>query len=120
MACRRVNAGQAEAKSFEGLKGSYDVIKCDLADLQSVREFADAFLKKYDRIDGLMCNAGMVSMGSEPQYTKDGFEATLEVSYIGHFLHTELLLEKLKESAPSRWGIVSSVVHANSPKSTSG
>jgi NAD(P)-dependent dehydrogenase (short-subunit alcohol dehydrogenase family) len=41
---------------------------------------------------------------------------TMAVSYFGHFLLTELLLDTLKKSAPSRMAIVSSVVHAGSPK----
>jgi NAD(P)-dependent dehydrogenase (short-subunit alcohol dehydrogenase family) len=116
MAVRRVEAGEEEAKSFKGLKGSYEVMRCDLADLQSVRDFADAFLKKYDRLDGLACNAGMVNMKGKPVFTKDGFEITWAASYFGHFLLTELLLDILKKSAPSRWLILSSVVHAGSPK----
>jgi light-dependent protochlorophyllide reductase len=116
MACRRVEAGEEEAKSFAGLKGSYEVIKCDLADLQSVRDFVDAFFKKHDRLDGLMCNAGMVNMDSKPIFTKDGFEISWAASFFGHFLLTELLLDVLKKSAPSRMGILSSVVHAGSPK----
>jgi retinol dehydrogenase-13 len=87
-------------------------MKLDLADLQSVRDFAAEFLKRYDRLDGLACNAGMVNMGREPEYTKDGFEITMAASYFGHFLLTELLLDVLKKSAPSRMLIVSSVVHA--------
>lgn len=116
MACRRVEAGEEEAKSFQGLKGSYEVIKCDLADLQSVRDFVKIFLGKHDQLDGLMCNAGMVNMKNKPSYTKDGFEVTIAVSYFGHFLLTELLLDTLKKSAPSRIGLLSSVVHAGSPK----
>lgn len=116
MACRRPNAAEEVAKSFYGLSGSYEIIKCDLADLQSVRDFVDAFLKKYDRLDGLMCNAGMVSMDNSPVYTKDDLEMTMAVSYFGHFLMTELLLDTLKKSAPSRIGLLSSVVHAGSPK----
>jgi len=116
MACRRVDAAEQEAQSFEGLKGSYEVIKCDLADLQSVRDFVQTFKAKHDRLDGLMCNAGMVNMGKTANYTKDGFETTIAVSYFGHFLLTELLLDTLKQSAPARFGILSSVVHANSPK----
>ena len=116
MACRRVSAGEEAAQTFKGLNGSVDVIRCDLADLQSVRDFVAAFLKKYERLDGLMCNAGLVSMANEPQYTKDGFELTMAVSYLGHFLMTELLLDTLKNNAPSRMAIVSSVVHAGSPK----
>ncbi|MEO0836541.1 MAG: SDR family NAD(P)-dependent oxidoreductase [Cyanobacteria bacterium J06642_3] len=116
MACRRVAVGEEAGQSFQGLKGSFDVIECDLADLQSVRDFVATFLDKYERLDGLMCNAGFVSLENKPQYTKDGFELTLAVSYLGHFLMTELLLDTLKKSAPSRIGIVSSVGHAGSPK----
>lgn len=100
------------AKSFSELKGSYEVMKLDLADLQSVRDFAANFLEKYDRLDGLACNAGMVNPRREPEYTKDGFEITMAASYFGHFLLTELLLDILKRSAPSRMLIVSSVMHA--------
>ena len=116
MACRRVQAGEEAAQSFTGLKGSYDVIHCDLADLQTVRNFVENFLARYDRLDGLMCNAGMVNMGNKVNYTKDGIEQTIGISYFGHFLMTELLLDILKKSAPSRVGILSSVVHAGSPK----
>ncbi|MEM7033961.1 MAG: SDR family NAD(P)-dependent oxidoreductase, partial [Chloroflexota bacterium] len=104
--------GEEVAQSFSHLKGSYEVMKMDLADLQSVRDFVANFLKKYDRLDGLACNAGMVNMASEPQYTKEGFEITMAASYFGHFLLTELLLDALKKSAPSRMVILSSVVHA--------
>ena len=116
MACRRVDAAKSEAQSFRGMNGTHDVIRCDLADLQSVREFVDTFLEKYDRLDGLSCNAGMVNMSGEVQYTKDGLETTIGISYFGHFLLTELLLDVLRESAPSRMLILSSVVHAGSPK----
>jgi len=112
MACRRPEAGESEAKSFSGLKGSYEVMRLDLADLQSVRDFVAEFKRKYDQLDGLTCNAGMVNMKSEPVYTKDGFEITMAVSYFGHFLLTEMLLDVLEKSAPSRIVILSSVVHA--------
>jgi NAD(P)-dependent dehydrogenase (short-subunit alcohol dehydrogenase family) len=116
MACRRTDAGKKVAKSFKGLKGSYEVMRMDLADFQSVRDFAEAFQEKYDRLDGLDCNAGLVVMGDEMKKTKDGLEMTIGVSYFGHFLLTELLLNMLKKSAPSRMLIVSSVIHAGSPK----
>ena len=58
MACRRTDAAADVAKSFSGLKGSYEVMRLDLADLQSVRDFATEFLKKHNRLDGLACNAG--------------------------------------------------------------
>lgn len=115
MACRRVEAGEAAAKTFQDPKGSYEVIRCDLADLQSVRDFASSFLSKRDRLNGLMCNAGAVIMGDEAKYTSDGFEMTMAASFFGHFLLTELLLDVVRSSTPSRIGILSSVVHANRP-----
>ena len=117
MACRRVDAAEEEATSFVGMKGTHDVIRCDLADLQSIRVFVTTFLQKYDRLDGLSCNAGMVNMSGDVKYTKDGLETTIGISYFGHFLLTELLLDILKQTAPSRMLILSSVVHAGSPKS---
>jgi len=112
MACRRTDAAAEAAEGFAGLKGCYEVIQLDLADLASVREFVTEFLKKHDRLDGLVCNAGLVTMGSGPQRTKDGLEMTMAVSFFGHFLLTELLLDLLKRSAPSRVVLLSSVMHA--------
>ncbi len=116
MACRRIEAGEEVAKSFSGLKGSYEVIKCDLSDLQSIRDFTQAFLSKHSQLDGLMCNAGFVNMRNQVEHTKHGFETTIAASYFGHFLMTELLLDVLKSTPGARMGILSSVVHAGNPK----
>ncbi len=124
MACRRVENAKKVAQSFASLKaslktslrGSYEVMRCDLADLASVRNFVEEFLSSHKKLDGLMGNAGLVVMGSKAHYTVDGFEETIGVNYLGHFLMIELLLDLLKKSAPSRIGILSSVVHAGSPK----
>lgn len=116
MACRRVEAGEKVAKSFVDLSGTAEVIRCDLADLDSVRNFVEVFLSKHDRLDGLACNAGMVNMENKPKFSKDGFEITMAASYFGHFLLTELLLDILQQSAPARMLILSSVVHAGNPK----
>jgi len=116
MACRRTEAGAEAARSFAGLSGTHEVMRLDLADLQSVREFVAAFTAKHDRLDGLACNAGTVNMSGGLERTGDGLESTIAVSYFGHFMLTELLLDTLKASAPSRMAIVSSVVHAGSPK----
>ncbi|MGV6804437.1 MAG: SDR family NAD(P)-dependent oxidoreductase [Ruegeria sp.] len=115
MACRRVDAGEDARKTFQDLKGTSEVMRCDLADLASVHAFAEDFKSKHTRLDGLGCNAGAVIMGNDAKYSKDGFEMTLAANYFGHFLLTELLLDMLKASAPSRVYIISSVVHANSP-----
>ena len=116
MACRRVDAGREVAKEFDSLKGSYQVMKLDLANLQSVRDFVRDFLKKYDHLEGLDCNAGAGFFGREAKYTVDGLEMTMAVSFYGHFLLTEMLLDLLKKSAPSRIVLLSSVVHAGSSK----
>ena len=116
MACRRPDAGKLVAEGFTGLRGTHEVMRVDLADLASVRAFVAEFKAKHERLDGLACNAGMVNMSGELQRTKDGLETTIGISYFGHFLLTELLLDVLKQSAPSRMLILSSVVHAGSPK----
>ncbi len=116
MACRRVEAGKEAAQAFNGLKGSYEIIACDLADLQSVRAFVSAFQANHNKLHGLVCNAGMVNMHNEPRYTKDGFEITMATSIDGHFLMTESLLETMKNTGESRMLILSSVVHAGNPK----
>lgn len=116
MACRRVDAARDVAKEFDGLKGTYEIIRLDLADLQSVREFATKFLANYSRLDGLDCNAGMVCMENKVQRTKDGLETTIAISYFGHFLLTELLLDIIKSTPSSRIVLLSSVVHAGSEK----
>ena len=116
MACRRPDAGREAAESLGGLRGSSEVMTLDLADLESVRDFVGSFLDGHDRLDGLACNAGMVDMSPDrPRYTEDGFEMTMAASFFGHFLLTESLLDVLKDSAPSRMLIVSSVVHAGRP-----
>ena len=116
MACRRPQAGEEARAAFEAPKGTSEVIQCDLTDLQSIRDFVTSFKSKHHQLDGLMCNAGMVNMENTPKYTKHGFEYTWSASYFGHFLMTELLLDTLKNTPASRMAIVSSVVHAGSPK----
>jgi NAD(P)-dependent dehydrogenase (short-subunit alcohol dehydrogenase family) len=116
MAVRRPDAGEEARKNFKNARGTSEVIKCDLADLESVREFVKVFKAKHNQLDGLMCNAGMVNMENKPKYTKHGFEYTWSASYFGHFLLTELLLDVLKNTPNSRMAIVSSVVHAGSKK----
>ncbi|MFQ5593469.1 MAG: SDR family oxidoreductase [Anaerolineae bacterium] len=109
-ACRRVDAGTVAFADQTGLRGSVEIMELDLASLASVRRFAEAFLAKYDRLDGLVNNAGV--MMPPKGNTIDGFETQFGINYLGHFLLTELLLDTLKASAPSRIVNVSSVAHA--------
>lgn len=108
-ACRRVEAGEEAFSGFGNLPGTAQVMKLDLASLASVRNFADAYTASFDRLDGLVNNAGVMA---PPQgTTEDGFETQFGVNYLAHFLLTELLLDTLKASAPSRVVNVSSVAH---------
>ncbi|XP_045132940.1 retinol dehydrogenase 11-like isoform X2 [Portunus trituberculatus] len=82
----------------------------DTSDLSSVRSFAKDVLKTEGSIHILVNNAGIG--GKEIQeMTRDGFELTMATNYYGHFLLTNLLLKRLKESAPSRVVNVSSLAH---------
>jgi len=109
-ACRRVEAGKEAFADLEVIPGSVEIMELDLASLASVRRFAETFLAKYDRLDGLVNNAGV--MHTPEGRTEDGFETQFGVNYLGHFLLTELLLDTLKASAPARVVCVSSVAHA--------
>jgi NAD(P)-dependent dehydrogenase (short-subunit alcohol dehydrogenase family) len=109
-ACRRIQAGE-EAFADLQARGSVDVMELDLASLTSVRNFVEAFTAKYDRLDGLANNAGIMCPQST---TEDGFGIQFAANYLGHFLLTELLLDTLKASAPARIVCVSSVAHVGS------
>jgi retinol dehydrogenase-14 len=81
----------------------------DLASLQSVRDLAERFLGSYDRLDVLVNNAG--TFPTKQTFTEDGFEMQMGVNHLAHFLLTELLLDCLKASAPSRIVTVTSTLH---------
>lgn len=80
----------------------------DLASLGSVRECARLFTQLNLPLDLLVNNAGVAGLRG---LTKDGFEMAFGVNHLGHFLLTQLLLEKLKSSGPSRVVTVSSRAH---------
>ncbi len=111
LACRRTSDGEREKASLAaaGLRGSIDVMALDLADLASVRAFAAAFLAKHSALHVLVNNAGV--MNTPAGKTKDGFETQFGTNHLGHFLLTELLLDVLKTSAPSRVVNLSSCYH---------
>jgi NAD(P)-dependent dehydrogenase (short-subunit alcohol dehydrogenase family) len=81
----------------------------DLASLDSVRAAADELLARYDRLDLLVNNAGL--MYSKWQTTSDGFEMQMGVNHLGHFALTNLLLDQVMATAGSRIVSVSSVGH---------
>ena len=81
----------------------------ELSSLQSVRGLAASFLGKYDRLDVLINNAGVFP--PKQRKTDDGLEMQMGVNHFSHFLLTNLLLDCLKASAPSRILTVSSMLH---------
>ena len=81
----------------------------DLASFASIREFAADILKNEARIDVVINNAGLFQCPFS--HTQDGLEVQMGVNHFGHFLLTNLLLDKLKTSTPSRIVIVSSGLH---------
>jgi retinol dehydrogenase-12 len=80
----------------------------DLADLESVRKAAATFLAGSSPLHGLILNAGVAGTAGK---TRQGFELTMGVNHVGHFLLTQLLLERLKQSAPARVVVVASRAH---------
>lgn len=112
IACRDVLKGEAALGELAAT-GATDlhVMPLDLASLDSVRAFAAAFLERFTRLDVLIANAGV--MTRRRQLTADGLEMDFGVNHVGHFLLTELLLPRLKASAPSRIVVVSSNIHAS-------
>ncbi len=84
------------------------VVKCDLADLQSVREAADELKAKLFAVNVLINDAGGIF--GEKQMTKDGFEMTFQVNHLGHFLLTMAIMPLL-EKGQARVINVSSEAH---------
>ncbi|PSN38769.1 Retinol dehydrogenase 13 [Blattella germanica] len=72
----------------------------DLSSLASVRKFVDEINRCEDRIDVLINNAGETGLGNRK--TSDGLNIGMQVNHFGPFLLTCLLMDKLKQSAPSR------------------
>lgn len=111
MACRSVERGEEAVQEVINRSRSASVYfrQLDLASLKSVRSFAETFLAEERRLDILINNAGIMAC---PNYlTEDGFEMQIGVNHMGHFLLTNLLLELVKKSAPSRIVNVSSIAH---------
>lgn len=77
-----------------------DLMQLDVGDLSSVRDFVAAFKAKYDRLDILLNNAGVMAIPR--QETADGFEMQLGVNHLGHFALTGLLLDVIVNTPNAR------------------
>jgi retinol dehydrogenase 12 len=99
--------GLAAARNFAGRGG-----RVYLADLESVRACAAAFLARDEPLHVLVNNAGVAGRRG---LTRDGFELMFGVNHVGHFALTTALLDRLADSAPARVVTVSSDAHYSAP-----
>jgi NAD(P)-dependent dehydrogenase (short-subunit alcohol dehydrogenase family) len=106
VACR--NTGKGEA-AIEGLTDELAVEALDLADLSSVRDFADRFAARHDGLDMLVNNAGVMALPR--RQTADGFEMHIGTNHLGHFALAGLLLGRLLARPEPRVVTVSSGAH---------
>ena len=86
-----------------------ETLLADFASLAAVRGLADEILSRHQRIDVLVNNAGLLSPGF--RLSQDGYELTFAVNHLAPFLLTNLLLDRLKASAPARVVTVASRAH---------
>ena len=104
LACRNTDAGREAASK---ISGAAEVVELDLASLESVRRFAEAF---DGPLDILVNNAGVMT---PPRYreTADGFELQYGTNHLGHVVLTARLLPNLLEAPTPRVVAVASVAH---------
>jgi len=111
LACRDKEKGKAALRKIKNERpgAKAELILLDLADLASVRNFAGEFTSKYDKLDILINNAGLMF----PPYMKtvDGFEMQFGTNHLGHFALTGLLMEHIIKTSEARVVTVSSVGH---------
>ena len=110
---RDTQKGAAALTEIQARSGSraVEVMELDLARLDSVREFASQFGQRYDRLDVLVNNAGLL-LGSRRE-TFDGYEMTFQVNHLGPFLLTTRLRDQLVAGDRARVVNVASAAHAS-------
>ena len=102
LACRNRDAGERATEEVKRQTRNNQVLfrQVDLASFDSIRKFADNVLNEERQIDVLVNNAGVFMMPL--RRSQDGVEMHLAVNYLGHFLLTSLLLDRLKEAPSAR------------------
>lgn len=110
LACRSSDKGEAARLEIIKATDNQQIFyrHLDLASMHSIRQFVAGFSAEESRLDVLINNAGLTG---PRQLTEDGFEMQIGVNHMGHFLLTNLLLDLLKKSAPSRILTLTSVLH---------
>jgi NAD(P)-dependent dehydrogenase (short-subunit alcohol dehydrogenase family) len=80
--------------------GKFDSIACDLQNFESVRNAVEAIKSKYEKIDVLVNNAGVMALKDEA--TVDGYDVQMQTNCLSHFLITKELFPLLKKSEGAR------------------
>ncbi len=111
VAGRNLQKAQDTVRQIQSETGNHDVhyLLADFADLKQVEDLAGAFKSRFSRLHVLVNDAGAVFIRRQP--TPYGVEKTLLVNHLAHFLLTNLLLDLIRASAPSRIVIVASAAH---------
>ena len=111
LACRDTDKGAAASREIEAgvPSAQVEVAALDLADLASVRAFADRFRSQHGTLDILINNAGV--MAPPRRETADGFELQFGTNHLGHFALTALLLGAMDGRQDARVVTVSSGAH---------
>jgi NAD(P)-dependent dehydrogenase (short-subunit alcohol dehydrogenase family) len=104
----RGEAALAEIKTATN-SSQIDLLLSDLSSQESVRQLADDFKARYDKLHVLVNNAGAIFL--QRRESVDGLEMTFALNHLGYFLLTNLLLDVIKASAPARIVNVSSQAH---------
>jgi NAD(P)-dependent dehydrogenase (short-subunit alcohol dehydrogenase family) len=99
----------AEAARAAGTGAAVHEHVADLERMDEVRRLAEEVLDRYPRIDVLASNAG--AMFTSRHVTADGYERTFALNHLAPFLLTNLLADRLRESAPARVVITASDAH---------
>jgi dehydrogenase/reductase SDR family protein 12 len=105
---RSEERGERASKTVVQRSGNSDVQveRCDISNLQAVRQFAERFSSEARRLDVLVNNAGV--MTGKRTLSVDGIELTFATNVLGPFLLTNLLIPLMEKSAPARIVNVSS------------
>ncbi len=111
MVCRDRTKGEEAQNEIKTKSGNdaIDLLLAELSSQDSIRQLVENFQQHYTQLHVLINNAGGVNLSRRD--TVDGFEMTFAVNYLAPFLLTNLLLDKLKASAPARIVNVSSESH---------
>ena len=111
MACRSLDkAEKAKADILKKLPNAdLDILQLDLSDLESVRTFARNFNEKYEKLDVLINNAGVLIYSGA--HNRADVELQFATNHLGHFLLTNLLLHKMPNESESRIVALSSLAH---------